>query len=488
MKRIKFLWGLVGILLFCVGCNQVATEDFSVEETKQTAYIAIPDTSVNVEKRDVQGIVQRLLIKQSKTTRGQQTKTIKSIDEYKGKDGSVLFYAVNFANNQGFVLLSATKHTMPVLASGDEGNFTLDGSSEYGLSDWLQMTETEILDARADVKSLEKNSTLWEELTARFQPFAKTRYGDITEYEEDWHWSYIQDCICGWQNEGYTVYSVEDLMFGNFSDRGYEFDQAVLDLMANPMNSYFGRPLYKDAFVLVKYETIKQGVSPLIATTWHQFAPYNKFITNNYPVGCVAIALAQILNYHATMPGYDYNKMKPGMEYQYDECSRFVEDIARRVNTYDYTDTTGKVERLAFPMSVPPALNGIHYRYDNYVSFDCSKILASLDLKRPVFLGGNRVDGKGHAWVCDGYDNSSVKRELILMAPYGYPDDAMGVYIPEKTRFDYTTTPLRLHYNWGFNKGDNLGYYANTLGNQATQHSYYIDLVQMTNIRPGNNN
>ena len=39
-------------------------------------------------------------------------------------------------------------------------------------------------------------------------------------------------------------------------------------------------------------------VEPLIQTTWSQTSPYNDQCPDNMLAGCVAIAMAQVMNYH----------------------------------------------------------------------------------------------------------------------------------------------------------------------------------------------
>lgn len=39
-------------------------------------------------------------------------------------------------------------------------------------------------------------------------------------------------------------------------------------------------------------------VEPLVKTAWHQRSPYNQYCPDNTLAGCVAIAMAQVMNYH----------------------------------------------------------------------------------------------------------------------------------------------------------------------------------------------
>ncbi|MDE5627902.1 MAG: Spi family protease inhibitor, partial [Candidatus Amulumruptor sp.] len=48
-----------------------------------------------------------------------------SIDAINDEDGNPLMYVVNYTDNKGFVILSASKEYYPILAESDEGSFDL---------------------------------------------------------------------------------------------------------------------------------------------------------------------------------------------------------------------------------------------------------------------------------------------------------------------------------------------------------------------------
>ena len=58
-----------------------------------------------------------------------------------------------------------------------------------------------------------------------------------------------------------------------------------------------------------KAPVIRHSISPLLTTTWNQNAPYNRLLLDTLEysdkcyTGCVATAMAQLLNYHAQRTG-----------------------------------------------------------------------------------------------------------------------------------------------------------------------------------------
>lgn len=198
---------------------------------------------------------------------------------------------------------------------------------------------------------------------------------------------------------------------------------------------------------------VKESVKPLLKTTWGQNTPYNQYCpqrTNssgelqNCPVGCVALALGQIMKY------YNYPKTGKGKKsYQPFGLSEtlsadfenttykweLMKDSYVRLGSYKtYTDEEADaVATLLFHAGVSVgtlyAISGSsafayaniphnlvdNFRYSKeeirYLSrSDYSKeewmalIFDELSNGRPIFYTGNSPKSGGHAFVLDGYD------------------------------------------------------------------------------------
>ncbi len=197
----------------------------------------------------------------------------------------------------------------------------------------------------------------------------------------------------------------------------------------------------------VKAQTaVRNSIGPLIKTKWNQKAPYNCEIpvydSSNKPfmTGCVATAMAQVMNYwkyptHGT-GSYSYppttNKFSADFEnttydwdnmldtYLYDEESGdplFTEAEAKAVGTLMYHAGVavnmgyGIEESGASIYSIAPALIN-YFGYDKSVKFENRSyysddewediVYSELDNDRPV-----PYMGAAHMFVCDGYDNEN---------------------------------------------------------------------------------
>lgn len=197
----------------------------------------------------------------------------------------------------------------------------------------------------------------------------------------------------------------------------------------------------------------KPSVAPLLKTTWAQGKPFNEQcptkkdkdgVERHCPVGCVALALAQIMKY------YNYPEMGQGSKtykplfgggelsanfgetkYLWDKMRDNYFSLASYRNYSD--DEADAVSTLCFHVGVSVGmmyqLSGSsafaygniprdmveNFRYDGekirYLKrADYTKeqwmdlIFTELSEGRPVFYSGNSPAQGGHAWVVDGYN------------------------------------------------------------------------------------
>ena len=187
----------------------------------------------------------------------------------------------------------------------------------------------------------------------------------------------------------------------------------------------------------------KAVVAPLLKTKWNQLKPFNDKCPMGWdgraPVGCVAVALGQIMNYHrwpAKSEGIiDYdagltwiNEDLADYSYDFDnlDIPQFLYNVAAACQVKFENDGSGAWDVIAG--------RGIleHFDYDkgmeyhvpdykaydtmypsNYVYKSCrytksqwdSLLRVELDERRPVYYSGSNLK-TGHAFVCDGYDDS----------------------------------------------------------------------------------
>ena len=180
--------------------------------------------------------------------------------------------------------------------------------------------------------------------------------------------------------------------------------------------------------------TGRQSIQPLISTKWDQGAPYNKYCTTTSGEsavgGCVAVALAQIVNYHQwpktalngdynlgfwkfsfTDLTFDWDNMASTISEsspveQIDAVSTLIRNCGIMIGTnYGTMLTTAneanilRVLHKCFDYSKSLSIrNRDYYRTSEWEDI----IINELANNRPVLYAGG--EGTRHAFVCDGYN------------------------------------------------------------------------------------
>lgn len=192
-----------------------------------------------------------------------------------------------------------------------------------------------------------------------------------------------------------------------------------------------------------------KGVAQLLTTQWGQSTPYNnkapKYGTTNYPIGCVATAMAQVMNYHEypdkgvglmtwRYKTYDADGNQTGTKQGsavFSAANGY--QWSNMLDTYTGSYTTAQASAVAnlmwncaasVTMDFNPSGSGSYafraadalrqyFKYNPYIRFYMRTwmpidewmniIYTELDNNRPLLYGGQSSSG-GHEFVCDGYN------------------------------------------------------------------------------------
>lgn len=231
-----------------------------------------------------------------------------------------------------------------------------------------------------------------------------------------------------------------------------EFAAALADISGSESGSVINDFATPSGQSVAKAPKVRNSIAPLIATAWNQNVdPYNRLLLDTVrysarcATGCVATAMAQLLNYHAQLTGKPeattgdiaaYITMKEG--YYVDGAAKGTTiDWANMQNSYSMlaneesnnavallmhlcgasvaTDYTAE-SSSANDFLVPDALKGIFgydaatrivERKDYTISQWNDLIYAELTEHRPVFYFGTSSGG-GHAFLVDGFDGDEM--------------------------------------------------------------------------------
>lgn len=375
---------------------------------KKVVTISVPDSSIVISSAKAREIAVRYLNQQPARTRN--ASDISQVTLYSSSQGEPVFYAVNFSNNGGFVLLSATKHSYPIIAYSNNGNFRLNRENS-GLKSWIKEISQKIISSRDDSTSLEKYSQTWLSLASNQVAFSRTRFIEEEQLSPEIE-SYIINQVFEWQIAGYQVFRLVDWVEQN--GLGFTpFENKIREIYTSEdVSPFTNRKIYKDTYILVKTEesTPAETVMPLLKTQWGQGYPYNNSIVNHYPAGCVAIALSQTINYFATIPnqtcGYSYNfsLLNSGTDSGNVELARFVSDMGKLIDT-----NYGPYGSGATTSIVPSKLRLLGYSCGDLISYSKSETMQSLRNGSPVIMRGA---------------NNNVELIITMRGMHGYVMDS----------------------------------------------------------------
>ena len=205
---------------------------------------------------------------------------------------------------------------------------------------------------------------------------------------------------------------------------------------------------------------VKSSVSPLLSTLWDQNAPYNNMTplyddVNHAATGCVATAMAQVMNYHkwpaattTAMEGYtsskygktvdavlanttiDWNNMIDDYRSSYtSEQGTAVANLMIYCGTsvkMDYGEESGASSAMAVQsmkdfFDYDASARFIYrsdYSYQEWIDISYNEIAES----RPVLFSGSSTTG-GHAFIVDGYDD-----EDFFHINWGWGGKSNGMY------------------------------------------------------------
>ncbi|MBQ3739958.1 MAG: C10 family peptidase [Bacteroidales bacterium] len=295
--------------------------------------------------------------------------------------------------------------------------------------------------------------------------------------------------------EGFVMVSADDAVVpvlgyspsGHFNpDRIPDNFRAWVQGYADAIEYAKTHELVADAAVQEQWEALEAGralrgggtrnaVGPLLTTKWDQEPYFNSLCpedtdswSGHVPTGCVATAMAQIINYHEypahgfgthqyyhntygllqadfANTTYQYPLMPDSLDWnssaaQVNAVATLMHDCGVAVNmdygpsaSSAYTQVARSALVTHFGYEAQLALK--YYRYNSssyglpiwttvtlYEDNEWASILmAELNEGRPILYSGDGSDG--HAWVCDGYDN-----DTLLHFNWGWGGSADGYF------------------------------------------------------------
>ena len=442
MKKNLFYFIFINLAFFVSSCSEDSDNKYEYtpdEQTEVGSNELIDKNSIDISTDDARKISAIFGNSQPKL-KSSIAKSISEIKTQYDSEGKPTMYVVNYSNNGGFIIISATKNYQPILAFSDNGNFDTsnlqDGPKEFysTYNSTLEQINNEVIDSLRI-----KFAADWAIFEQPDAPSPEVKSSPVDRQAE----------IAKWQAKGYECHSLNAVYSFLPSDKAALF---IRDICSNYHPSF---DCMTTAIFLIK--RFQESTGKLTQTAWGQGAPFNINASNEL-AGCTPIAMAQIMRFHKWPTSYTWELISEAGTAS-SETHRFILDVRNRANvTYEAGVT------LSDYVKAKNAFNTFNYTavlYDYYGSSDIQRIAGEVKARRPVYMSGNRSgENVGHAWVCEGYKVNKIQYSAVMIgnemiSPSG------GIEYMHYTGTTETTNQY-FYMNWGW-KGRFDGWFS--LGN-----------------------
>ena len=131
-----FLSIILSIGLFACSQSEEIIDISAIHDVDNEIEVTDPKM---VNKKELNRVIIDHLMGDSDKSRSSLGYTVSTIKDDNGNDA---IYVVNFANDGGFVLVSAVKNYYPILAYSDYGNFDVSRASNMGAEKWVESAKS----------------------------------------------------------------------------------------------------------------------------------------------------------------------------------------------------------------------------------------------------------------------------------------------------------------------------------------------------------
>ncbi len=355
-----------------------------------------------------------------------QKLSIENID-YIVEGGDTLMYAVNYSNNNGYILISGANTSFPIVAHSSSGNLKFDN-----------------IDERNPLHSMIVSYK--ERVKKELRSFETTH----NQYFNEW----------------------KDL-----GKEGYEYEIELSNTEPEIVPQNDGQASLRRR----KHSSGKKTIYPYTGKRldyWCQDGGYNYYAKNKAKIGCPAIAIGMLMydtrnrlsgNHQLTKPDFEYSDNRDiSQTNDSTSVAKKLRYIADQIPNYEWGKTPDAPSG-AQADNIVIGLRKLGYSKAAVKDYDFEELYRNLEFKeynnffgkeqsfnRGVLIG-SAGHPSGHIWFCDGYYEQSytVKKKFL------------GIRIKSWTEYDD-----RIYMNWGWGHNQGNGWYS------ATENRIWTSLEQ----------
>lgn len=449
------------------------------------------------------------------TTRTNGASQIKNAFSICDSLNSPIIHVVNY--QKGFVIISAKKNLLPILAYSDDGY--IDEKNIILPVSWIKLIKDCQNQTKLGIKSPEwtkfEKKRVHDNQSVSTRSFSVEYWRDETINDIDvgriGHDTRLQDAIAPGTNvSDYYLDGKEVITLEEAIERGYQIENLidVQNYIFEKNHSAIFEDLNMPLVYVRNYSTQTKQMGPVLKTRWHQDFPYNrycpKFDSNDpyhNPAGCIPVAIAQVMNHFKYPSDYvDWNKIEAeesGLEMNKTEAPQLIKRIGSSINmTYKYDK--------AYPAIFVNFIKGKWGNKGSNMIVDFFKG-RGYDVKRseqhcffnysdfPVYMQGTAEgtdflglitlpSSDGHAFVCDGeksYHYCSTYQVYMAKGGDKYPTNNPFVKIVDGYVGATTTSHIHVELGWRSSSSRAWIYTARVLGNYPLQYleDYFSSII-----------
>lgn len=429
---------------------------YSCTEADVVFHDEVPQTLKGEVRQDELTKIINFVFPAKSRSRANENYTVNTIFD---ANGNPAINVVNFDNNGGFLLVSASKKHYPILAHSDKGHFSISNLDKPdGVTFWQSYMIESIMNAEV---SSDSTDLTWEPfLVKEGKPEFKR---NVTGSRNGWPFidqieEIVADSLASWRKKGYEILSIDE-----YEPRD---DGEVNDIKELRYNMY---PMdvdnWKDYVFVVKFENNHITEIPdFMKSTWNQINGYNEAHPMENGVhqyaGCAPVAAGQIMRYHKKPITINWEAMP--LNYPTLTTSQFLLELGRKANT--------KFSINGSPTSIKDIKKALEsYGYKCTLSnYHHGIVLNDICKKRPVYMRGDSdKDNSGHAWVISGVQNYIFTDATFVY--YFFQPNAMSTII---AHYDNKGCTYGHYCNWGWG-GLYDGFYGMDRFNPSDNHNFW---------------
>ena len=338
-------------------------------------------------------------------TKGEVEKKVSDVYTVFREEGEPSMYAVNFQDDKGFVVVSASRKYYPILAMVEKGHF--DDSFVYcPLGGWIDEQNEQIAIAERD----EVDEETAKSIRIMWSAFEKKDVAKWIETKSEAEaFALRQSSVAAWEAQGYTCYALSEQP-SEMSNSVYSNWCQIAQGLANPDYNYLTYSV-----ILERRVDDSLRVGPLIKTTWERENGFNAALVDTaghlVPVGSRPLAVGQVMRYFQKPTSYNWTVDFP-LNYATGSIATFLKILSNRMGLTYYFGEEDATDLEALAVMIE------YYSYSGTCApFVRSSVVSNIQNGKPVILSGTRTYGgttSSYAWVCEGNMVTAIHYEYEL--------------------------------------------------------------------------